>query len=180
MVKSTFQVFKGKIVDMAYFEFKDTWWKKDAHMSSMKITLMKENEDELAFDVNLGSIRVNDPSDSMMSRKNGREVIIYWDVIEMKNHFTFYTDSNSLGFVPRMSKQTDNIGQRFFPVTSAIINGESMSNKWLTVMTDRSFGGSIQKGRTEILLNRRLTQHDNGGIDEKLDEPGPNKNGYNL
>ena len=25
-----------------------------------------------------------------------------------------------------------------------------------------------------------MTQHDNGGIDEKLDEPGPNKNGYNL
>ena len=165
---------------MAYFEFKDTWWKKDVHMTSIKITVVKGDDEEIAFDVNLGSIRVSDPSDGMLSRKNGREVIIYWDVLEMNNHAMFYTDSNSLGFVSRMSKQTDNIGKRFFPVTSAIINGDNMSNKWLAVMTDRSFGGSIQKGRTEILLNRRLTQHDNGGIDEKLDEPGPNKNGYNL
>ena len=38
--------------------------------------------------------------------------------------------------------------------------------------------GSIQHGRTELLINRRLVHKDKGGIDEKLDEPGPNRNGY--
>ena len=173
-----FQVYKGKAIDMAVFEFVDTWWKKENHVTTVKISLMKDDEEEVRFDVNLGSITVD--TGSVLSKKEGREVIAYWEVVEMRQHSMFYTDVNSLEFEQRMSGTPDNIGKRFYPVTSAIINGDLLSSKWLTIMTDRSFGGSVQHGRTEILINRRLTQHDKGGIDEKLDEPGPGKNGYNV
>ena len=93
--------------------------------------------------MNLGSIRVNDPANGVLSRKDGREVIAYWKVTEMKEHVMFYTDSNSLEFEERFSGSTGSVGKRFYPVTSSIINGDSWSGKWLTVMTDRSFAGSV-------------------------------------
>ena len=47
-------------------------------------------------------------------------------------------------------------------------------------MTDRPMAGSVQHGRTELLINRRSQSKDKGGIDEKLNETGPNKKGYVL
>ena len=96
----------------------------------------------------------------------------------MNPHATFYTDANSFGYIQRKAQTSEkqDIGARFFPVTSAIINGAQ--NKWFTVMTDRSMAGSVQHGRTELLINRKLSHKDKGGIDEKLDEPGPNRSGY--
>ena len=61
----------------------------------------------------------------------------------MTNHVLFYTDSNGLEFEPRVASLNIEVGKRFFPVTSIIINGDERSNKWLSVISDRPFGGSI-------------------------------------
>lgn len=90
----------------------------------------------------------------------------------------FYTDSNGLGMIKRSISTTEPIGRRFFPVTSAITQGDASS--WLTVFTDRTFSGSVAEGRTEILINRQLSTVDSSGLNEPLDEPGPNGKGCVL
>lgn len=41
----------------------------------------------------------------------------------------------------------------------------------MTVMNDRSQGGSVvEKGRIELMQNRRLHGDDNRGVDENLNE----------
>ena len=74
----------------------------------------------------------------------------------------------------RIQKQT---GERFYPVTSAILNGDG--ENLFSLLTDRTFSGSVLNGRTELLINRALSTSDSWGFDN-LDEPGPNGNGYIL
>lgn len=47
----------------------------------------------------------------------------------------------------------------------------------MTVMNDRSQGGSvIEKGRIELMQNRRLFHDDSRGVDENLNERDSNGN----
>ena len=64
--------------------------------------------------------------------------------------------------VKRSNIQDRPLGQRFFPVTSAITSGDQSS--WFTVFTDRTFAGSAIGGRTEILVNRQLATVDSSGL----------------
>lgn len=54
-------------------------------------------------------------------------------------------------------------------------------NLQLTVLTDRSQGGSsLQNGSLELMLHRRLVSEDGRGLDEILDEPGYNGQGLMI
>jgi len=98
----------------------------------------------------------------------------------MADHMGFYTDSNGLELVHASSNTFTQPGDRFYPLTSAIVNGDDTNDVWLTVLTDRALGGSCIGGRTEILLNRHLTTKDEGEVDELLDEAGPHGEGLTV
>ena len=94
-------VYKGTFIQNAIFTFKDTWWKKsDNHITSVMITLIEGSQNDLKFDIALGSIKAgSDGIEYFNWSKQGREVILYWEVLDMVPHVTFYTDSNSYSYI---------------------------------------------------------------------------------
>ncbi len=59
----------------------------------------------------------------------------------------------------------------YYPINSAIAIVDEKLNLQMTVLNDRSQGGSvIQNGRIELMQNRRLFVDDDRGLDEALNE----------
>lgn len=109
----------------------------------------------------------------------GIELIAYLDHKSAQSPTKhFYTDSNGLKMEKRSSVYKNQLGERFYPVNSAITNGAESS--WFTIFTDRTFAASAVNSRTEILINRQLTTVDSSGSAEPLDETGPSGHGYIL
>ena len=64
-----------------------------------------------------------------------------------------------------------NVTANFYPVQTAIAIVDERSGTQLTVMNDRSQGGSsIKQGRIELMQNRRLNVDDKRGVGEPLNE----------
>ena len=111
--------------------------------------------------------------------KKGKEVIAKWKVLDMDNEQVFYTDSNGLemqerkvDYRPTWDLQTDmKVSANYFPVNSAIAVRDQNQHVQMTVMNDRSQGGSsLQPGAVELMQNRRLMYDDNRGVGEALNE----------
>ena len=83
-------------------------------------------------------------------KKLGKEVVAKWQVLDMDNDDVFYTDSNGLemqerkvGYRPTWDLSTDmEVSANYFPVNSAIAIRDKNSTIQMTVMNDRSQGGS--------------------------------------
>ena len=97
----------------------------------------------------------------------------------MSNGQIFYTDSNGLEMQKRVLNErpdynltTDlKVAPNYYPVTSAIAIRDVETSVQMTVMNDRAQGGSaIEDGTIELMQHRRLTVHDNRGVEEPLDE----------
>jgi len=93
---------------------------------------------------------------------------------------TFYTDSNGRQTMKRkidwretfQYKVTEPVAGNYYPVNSHMFIRDLVANKQLTVLVDRSQGGSsLKEGQLELMLHRRLTDMDPiYGFGEVLDE----------
>ncbi|XP_075400879.1 lysosomal alpha-mannosidase-like [Tenrec ecaudatus] len=113
----------------------------------------------------------------------GKEIISRFDT-ELKTHGLFYTDSNGREILERRRdyrptwnlKRTEPVAGNYYPVNSRIYITDG--NMQLTVLTDRSQGGSsLRDGSLELMVHRRLNSDDQKGLDEPLMETGPDKQG---
>ena len=63
------------------------------------------------------------------------------------------------------------VSGNYYPINSAIAIVDTAKDLQLTVMNDRSQGGSsLNQGRVELMQNRRLYYDDWRGVDEALNE----------
>lgn len=122
------------------------------------------------FEYTVGSIPVGDDW--------GKEVITRFDT-DIKSDQLFYTDANGREMQERKRNYrptwklniTEPVAGNYYPVNSRMYIKDS--TKQLTVLTDRSLGGSSMKdGSMEIMLHRRLLVDDHRGVGEPLDEKG--------
>lgn len=123
------------------------------------------------------------------SGDEGKEVVAYWQVIDFSNDKTFYTDSNGLEMQKRtLNKRTgwtldtiEKASSNYYPINSAIAIKSAYSFNQVTVMNDRSQGGSVlQNGGIEIMQNRRLLVDDIRGVEEPLNEVDLNGQGMQV
>ena len=94
----------------------------------------------------------------------------------------FWTDSNGLEMQERQKSwrswgynttfSTDEIeSANFYPINSAIFLQDPRTSMQLTVMNDRSQGGtSLNDGEIKLMQNRRLLHDDSRGVGEALNE----------
>ncbi|OWF45655.1 lysosomal alpha-mannosidase-like [Mizuhopecten yessoensis] len=94
---------------------------------------------------------------------------------------SFYTDANGREILKRqrneratwLLKQTEPIAGNFYPVNSRIYVKDEALGIQLTVLTDRSQGGSsIIDGGIQLMVHRRLLYDDGLGVGEPLNETG--------
>ena len=126
------------------------------------------------------------PIGSALNRE-GKEVVVNWEMLSFDNADTFYTDSNGLemqkrvlNYRPDWNLTTDEVASsNYYPINSAVALRDLNTNMQLTIMNDRSQGGSVgANGSVEILQNRRLLKDDWRGVGEALNEK--NASGYGI
>nr|XP_051693843.1 lysosomal alpha-mannosidase isoform X6 [Oryctolagus cuniculus] len=120
--------------------------------------------------------------------KWGKEVISRFDTpLDTKGYF--YTDSNGREILKRRRNyrptwnlnQTEPVAGNYYPVNTRIYITDG--KKQLTVLTDRSQGGSsLQDGSLELMVHGRLLGDDNRGLTEALvqEDPGLRVRGRHL
>lgn len=119
------------------------------------------------------------PSNKKQEEKQGYEVVVNWEIPEFQSADTFYTDSNGLemqkrvlNYRPDFTLVTDEFASsNYYPINSAIAIRDESKSMQLTVMNDRSQGGSVlSDGSIELMQNRRLHHDDGRGVGEALNE----------
>ncbi|XP_006875234.1 PREDICTED: lysosomal alpha-mannosidase-like [Chrysochloris asiatica] len=104
----------------------------------------------------------------------GKEIISRFDTM-LKTRGRFYTDSNGREILERRRNyrptwklmQTGPVAGNYYPVNSRIYIMDG--NVQLTVLTDRSQGGSSMKdGSLELMVHRMLCSDDGKGVNEPL------------
>lgn len=122
------------------------------------------------FEYTVGPIPVGD--------KWGKEIITRFDT-DIHSSELFYTDANGREMQERKRNyrptwklnNTEPVAENYYPVNSRMYIRDS--EKQLTILTDRSLGGSSMKdGSMEIMLHRRLLKDDKRGVAEPLNETG--------
>ena len=123
--------------------------------------------------------------------RKGKEVVVTWAMTDdtFDNALTFYTDSNGLEMQERVFNQrpdfdlvTDEVASsNYYPINSAIAIRSTKNTMQLTVMNDRSQGGSVlSNGMIEIMQNRRLLHDDGRGVGEPLNEVNSDGEGIQV
>jgi len=106
----------------------------------------------------------------------GKEVISRWST-NMQSNGVFYTDANGRDKQKRVRNfrpswnltVTDPVSGNYYPVNSAIMVGDSKNQ--LTILTDRSMGGSsLRDGEVELMVQRRVLRDDGFGVGEPMNE----------
>ncbi|XP_034262785.1 lysosomal alpha-mannosidase [Pantherophis guttatus] len=113
----------------------------------------------------------------------GKEIISRFET-NLQTGGLFYTDSNGREILERRRdyrvtwnlSQTEPVAGNYDPVNTRIYIKDQKTQ--LTVLTDRSQGGSsLTDGSLELMVHRRLLHDDNRGVQEPLLEPGEYHNG---
>ena len=108
----------------------------------------------------------------------GKEIITRFDS-DINSNLLFYTDANGREMQERKVNYrptwklsiTEPVAGNYYPVNSRMYIRDAA--KQLTILTDRSLGGSsLKDGSMEIMLHRRLLVDDKRGVGEPLNEPG--------
>ncbi|KAM9241662.1 LOW QUALITY PROTEIN: lysosomal alpha-mannosidase-like [Dugong dugon] len=116
----------------------------------------------------------------------GKEAISRFDTT-LETDGRFYTDSNGREILERRRdyqptwnlSQTEPVAGNYYPVNSRIYITDG--NMQLTVLTDRSQGGSsLSDGSLELMVHRRLPRDDARTVGELLQEAGRNGQGSGL
>ena len=99
---------------------------------------------------------------------------------------TFYTDSNGREILKRVRdfrpswkfEQTEPVSGNYYPINSRMFIRDEIAGTQLTLVTDRSQGGSsIIDGSMEIMLHRCTLGDDRLGVGDPLNEKGVDNNG---
>lgn len=108
----------------------------------------------------------------------GKEVVVVYETT-LKSGDKFMTDSNGRQLLERTRNHrptwklnlTEAVSANYYPVNSNIAIRDSAKKGQVTVLTDRSQGGtSMASGEVELMLHRRLLHDDAFGVGEPLDE----------
>lgn len=115
----------------------------------------------------------------------GREVVAQyttgWDT-----NGTWWTDSNGRDSMLRLRNKrlswnitiTEPVADNYYPVNAFITTADTVSGAVMSVLVDRSEGGSsMADGEVELMVHRRLQYDDNRGVGEPLNETGLDGNG---
>lgn len=120
-----------------------------------------------------------------VSNNDGKEVIMKFDS-DLKSQTTFYTDSNGREILKRVKdfrptwnlKQTEAVSGNYYPVNSRIFIRDEAAKTQMTLVTDRSQGGSsVNEGSMELMLHRITLNDDGLGVGEPLNEKGSDGKG---
>ncbi|ESO12627.1 hypothetical protein HELRODRAFT_62270, partial [Helobdella robusta] len=115
----------------------------------------------------------------------GKEVVSSFET-SIKSQNIFYTDANGRQMLKRVRdhrptwnfENTEPVSGNYFPVSSRIYIQDSRQGIQLTVLNDRSQGGtSLREGHLELMIHRRNFNDDSLGVDEPLNEPGIDSKG---
>jgi hypothetical protein len=116
-------------------------------------------EELIEFEVEMSELPIHDI---------GKDFIVTWKMFDQFDaNKTFWTDSNGLemeerriDYNPAFGKQKYemNVSSNYYPVTSAIAFRDSKKNRQVTVMNDRTQGGSADlfNATIELMQHRRL------------------------
>lgn len=108
----------------------------------------------------------------------GKEVVLIISGTGIKNKGVFYTNSNGLENQKRIRNSVVHINEsvsgNYYPVNSAIYIEDAETGARVTLMNDRSQGGSsLEDGSIEIMINRRCLEDDDRGVEEALNDTRP-------
>ncbi|CAG2118606.1 unnamed protein product, partial [Medioppia subpectinata] len=138
------------------------------------------NNDMIEFDFVVGPIPVDD--------KIGKEIISRWET-NLTTNGLFYTDANGRQLLERKRDfrptwkltVTEEIAGNYYPVNSRIAIRDEKQDIQMTVLNDRSQGGSsIKDGTVELMVHRRDLYDDHFGVGEALNEPGVDGKGLQV
>lgn len=105
----------------------------------------------------------------------GKEITLNVGSSDIQNNGVFYTDANGLEMQKRVInfRSTYNVdvlepaAGNYYPINSAIYIQDQESQNRMTLMNDRSQGGSsLKNGSIEIMIHRRILCDDDRGVDE--------------
>ncbi|KAI2808070.1 carbohydrate binding [Blomia tropicalis] len=135
------------------------------------------DSDSIEFEYVVGPIPVKDGI--------GKEVVLTYET-DFKNNKTFYTDANGRQMMKRKwdyrpefkMEVTEPISGNYYPINSRIYLQDEKKGMQMTILNDRSQGGtSPRDGVIEIMVHRRLLHDDGFGVGEALNEPGVDNKG---
>ncbi|KAF8787519.1 Lysosomal alpha-mannosidase like protein [Argiope bruennichi] len=137
-----------------------------------QVIRLYENSENVEFRWIVGPIPVDD--------EVGKEIITRFDT-DLKSEGIFFTDSNGREILLRKRNYrptwklnvTEPVSGNYYPVNSRIYIRDRKQKLQLTVLNDRSQGGSsIKDGSVELMIHRRLLHDDAFGVGEPLNETG--------
>lgn len=172
----------GQLVEQWSLFFKN---EKTNERGILKVRHSPLWQDLVEFELETTSIPIDDGQ--------GKDITINWKMLDSFDpQGIFYSDSNGLEMQTRIIKNVSTpakelalgnndlgpsfltISGHYFPIDSAIAmrDKSGLSNVQVTVMNDRSQGGSadLQKATIELMHARRILRDDNLGIEEVLNE----------
>ena len=97
-----------------------------------------------------------------MTNEIGKEVIVKFSS-DLKSEKIFYTDANGREMIKRVRdfretwklNQSEEVAGNYYPVNSRIYLRDEKAGNQITLMTDRSQGGSsIEDGSLELMVHR--------------------------
>ena len=169
--RASIRVVRGDLVQEVHQSF--TPW-------ISQVIRIYEHVDYIEFDWIVGPIPLNnwfyDP---------GLEIVSRFDS-DLLTNATFFTDSNGRETLRRVRHNrptwdldtSERVASNYYPVTSWLFVRDYEKDIQLTLLPDRSEGGSsLQDGSMELMVHRRLTLDDGFGMDEPLNELGADGRG---
>ncbi|RWS08571.1 lysosomal alpha-mannosidase-like protein [Dinothrombium tinctorium] len=115
----------------------------------------------------------------------GKEIITHFET-DLQTQKVFYTDSNGRQILKRVRDHRDTwkyvvtepVSGNYYPVNSRIFIRDEQRDIQLTVLNDRTQGGSsVTDGCLELMVHRRLLYDDAFGVGEPLNETGVDDRG---
>jgi len=154
------KVFSDDILTEIHTGFEVPWIKQ--------ITRITKGQPYVDIEYTIGPIPIND--------QKGKEVVTRF-ISDIENNSTFQTDSNGREFLSRVRsarqsfeyKEFEPIAGNYYPVNAAIFLEDDRLA--MSILTDRSQGGtSTRDGVIELMVQRRTLRDDGRGVGEAMNE----------